>query len=181
MGMIRSWGSINNDTAFEVIIDNLMNLELLLWAGTYPGQENSTLVSLAVEHADNTFKYWVRPDGSTFHLGMVPGQACFNGWVVGTRALALSWLCGAQLALHVLVRMIVNNRIAVTSVVFDPETGAVLSRSGTPQGYAVNSTWARGQAWGIYGFTMLYRYTRQPRYLEYAANLTQYWVRAWAA
>ena len=45
----------------------------------------------------------------------------------------------------------------------------------------MNSTWARGQAWGIYGFTMLYRYTRQPRYLEYAANLTQYWVRAWAA
>jgi hypothetical protein len=69
VGMIRSWGAINNETAFEVIIDNLMNLELLLWAGQYPGKENSTLVNMAISHADNTFKYWTRPDGSTFHLG----------------------------------------------------------------------------------------------------------------
>jgi unsaturated chondroitin disaccharide hydrolase len=45
-------------------------------------------------------------------------------------------------------------------VVFDPMTGAVISKSGTPQGMAVNSTWARGQGWAIYGFTMAYRTSR---------------------
>ena len=46
-----------------------MNLELLLWAGTLPGAENATLVDMAVQHGDNTFKYWLRPDGSTYHTG----------------------------------------------------------------------------------------------------------------
>ena len=32
VGMTRSWGAIDDETKFEVIIDNLMNLELLWWA-----------------------------------------------------------------------------------------------------------------------------------------------------
>jgi hypothetical protein len=38
--------------------------------------------------------------------------------------------------------------------------------------HADSSTWARGQAWGIYGFTMLYRETRDPRFLAAARRLT---------
>ena len=34
---------------------------------------------------------------------------------------------------------------------YNSTTGAVISRH-TSQGYADNSTWSRGQAWGIYGF-----------------------------
>ena len=41
---------------------------------------------------------------------------------------------------------------------YDPETGAVRAIN-THQGFADNSTWARGQAWGVYGFTMTYRET----------------------
>jgi hypothetical protein len=42
--------------------------------------------------------------------------------------------------------------------VFNPETGALLKPcTGTPQGYSADSTWSRGQAWGIYGWTMAYR------------------------
>ncbi|WP_295939826.1 glycoside hydrolase family 88 protein [uncultured Alistipes sp.] len=38
----------------------------------------------------------------------------------------------------------------------------------THQGYSHESAWARGQAWGLYGFTMCYRETGDPRYLEQA-------------
>ena len=54
--------------------------------------------------------------------------------------------------------------------VYDPETGAY-KYSCTHQGYADDSMWARGQAWGIYGFTMVYRFTREPRFLEFAQKI----------
>lgn len=38
----------------------------------------------------------------------------------------------------------------------------------TCQGYSDNSTWARGQAWAIYGFTMVYRETGEARFLNAA-------------
>jgi unsaturated chondroitin disaccharide hydrolase len=34
-----------------------------------------------------------------------------------------------------------------------------------------------GQAWGIYGFTMAYRYTKETRFLDYARNVTNYWLK----
>ena len=45
--------------------------------------------------------------------------------------------------------------------------GSVRSRQ-TAQGFANESAWARGQAWGIYGFTVFYRETRNPKYLRQA-------------
>jgi rhamnogalacturonyl hydrolase YesR len=50
---------------------------------------------------------------------------------------------------------------------FDPLTGAVRSK-GTLQGASDDSTWARGQAWAVYGFTVAYRETRDPKYLRQA-------------
>jgi hypothetical protein len=52
---------------------------------------------------------------------------------------------------------------------FDPETGEVTLRH-THQGYANETTWARGQAWAIYGFVLMYRETRRPEFLEVAKN-----------
>jgi unsaturated chondroitin disaccharide hydrolase len=60
-------------------------------------------------------------------------------------------------------------------VVFDPETGAVEQKR-THQGYADWSTWARGHAWGIYGFTMAYRETKQDRFLQTAEKLAGYFI-----
>ena len=51
--------------------------------------------------------------------------------------------------------------------VYDPATGRHLYNC-THQGLADESVWARGQAWAIYGYTMVYRYTRQPRFREMA-------------
>ena len=53
---------------------------------------------------------------------------------------------------------------------YDPETGAVRYRE-TVQGLADESTWARGQAWALYGFTMMYRETGIYEYLKAAESI----------
>lgn len=53
---------------------------------------------------------------------------------------------------------------------YDPETGDVRKRQ-TAQGYADESSWARGQAWALYGYTMCYRYTGDKRYLDHAVKV----------
>lgn len=60
-------------------------------------------------------------------------------------------------------------------VCYDTTTGKVLARE-TAQGYADNSTWSRGQAWAIYGFTMVYRETHDPRFLVAARGLANYFL-----
>jgi unsaturated chondroitin disaccharide hydrolase len=45
------------------------------------------------------------------------------------------------------------------------------------QGYATESTWSRGQAWAVYGFTTAYRYTKDPRFLDAARRTADYFVR----
>lgn len=58
---------------------------------------------------------------------------------------------------------------------FDPATGQLLRRM-THQGYADSSCWARGQAWGIYGYTVLFRETKDPRYLQQAVRAADYFL-----
>ncbi len=56
---------------------------------------------------------------------------------------------------------------------YDPETGAVKHRH-THQGYSHESTWARGQAWALYGYTMAYRETGNPDYLQKALDVAEW-------
>jgi unsaturated chondroitin disaccharide hydrolase len=58
---------------------------------------------------------------------------------------------------------------------FDQENGVPIS-GGTHQGYHDGSTWTRGQAWGIYGFSLSYHYTKAPHYLETARRLAHYFI-----
>jgi hypothetical protein len=51
--------------------------------------------------------------------------------------------------------------------------GSVRNKN-TAQGFADESTWARGQAWAIYGFTVCYRETRDPKYLEQAEKAFEF-------
>ena len=55
-------------------------------------------------------------------------------------------------------------------VEFDPETGARV-REHPGQGYGPGTQWSRGQAWGLYGFTLAYRHMGDPRYLEAAKRI----------
>ena len=58
---------------------------------------------------------------------------------------------------------------------YDTKTGKPLHKE-THQGYANNSTWARGEAWGIYGFTMVYRETGDKRFLETAQHMADFFL-----
>lgn len=56
---------------------------------------------------------------------------------------------------------------------YDMNTGAVLKR-GTAQGASDSSAWSRGQAWGLYGYTMMYRFTKDQRYLAQAQHIAAF-------
>lgn len=53
---------------------------------------------------------------------------------------------------------------------YDSTTGQVRKKN-THQGYSHESAWSRGQAWALYGYTMCYRETKNPAYLEQAENI----------
>lgn len=57
----------------------------------------------------------------------------------------------------------------------DPVTGAPRQGS-THQGYSDTSCWARGQAWGIYGFPLAFRYNREARLVELSTQLADYFL-----
>jgi len=56
---------------------------------------------------------------------------------------------------------------------YDTITGNASSRK-THQGYSDESAWARGQAWGLYGFTVMFRETRMEKYLEQAVGIAEF-------
>jgi len=56
---------------------------------------------------------------------------------------------------------------------YDPETGEITKRK-TWQGYGDDSAWSRGQSWGLYGFTMMYRFTKDEKYLDFAKNIADF-------
>jgi hypothetical protein len=56
---------------------------------------------------------------------------------------------------------------------YDSETGDVKQKR-TAQGYADESAWARGQAWGLYGYTVMYRETKDKKYLEQARHIADF-------
>ncbi|WP_276500806.1 glycoside hydrolase family 88 protein [Terrimonas pollutisoli] len=46
----------------------------------------------------------------------------------------------------------------------------------TAQGYSDESAWARGQSWGLYGYNIMYRFTKEPAYLEQARKIAAFLV-----
>jgi hypothetical protein len=125
-GTIRSWdfSPPSQHWSFPVIIDNMMNLEMLMWASK--AFDNRHFSDVAVAHANTTMKNHFRPDYSSYHL-----------------------------------------------VSYDPATGNTECRV-TVQGYSDSSAWARGQAWGLYGYTMMYRETKDTAYLALAKNIARF-------
>ncbi len=56
---------------------------------------------------------------------------------------------------------------------YNATTGAVQQKK-TAQGYADESAWGRGQAWGLYGYTETYRETKDKKYLDEANKIAQF-------
>lgn len=61
------------------------------------------------------------------------------------------------------------------AVVYDTATGKKI-KGIKHQGYSDNSMWARGQAWAIYGYSMLYRETRDEKFLDFAQKVTDVYL-----
>ena len=60
-------------------------------------------------------------------------------------------------------------------VEFDPATGAVV-REHPGQGYALGTAWSRGQAWALYGFTLAHLNSGEPRYLDAARKIADFFA-----
>ncbi len=58
-------------------------------------------------------------------------------------------------------------------VSYDTVTGLPHAKQ-TAQGFSDSSSWSRGQAWGLYGFTMMYRLTKEKRYLQQAQHIADF-------
>ena len=56
---------------------------------------------------------------------------------------------------------------------YDLATGKVIKKK-TAQGFADESAWARGQSWGLYGFILMYRFTKDPVYLSQAKQIASF-------
>lgn len=120
---IQSWDKSKNFNC-PVIIDNMMNLEMLLWSAKNGG--SNTLKDIAVSHANTTLKNHFHPDFSSYHV-----------------------------------------------LDYNLETGNV-DRKKTWQGFSDSSAWARGQGWGLYGYTVMYRFTKNIDYLKHAKNIAHF-------
>ena len=82
----------------------------------------------------------------------------------------------AEAHIHTSMKVLVRpNGSTYHTYYFDSETGEPV-KGVTHQGYSASSAWARGQAWGVYGLALSYRYTRNPEYLALFEKVTQYYL-----
>ena len=124
VGLIRSWDHNQSNWQYPVIIDNMMNLELLLWAAK--NSKDPYFKEISISHANKTLKHHFRPDYSSYHV-----------------------------------------------VSYDTISGLPHKKQ-THQGYSNESAWARGQGWGLYGFTYMYRETKDIQYLDMAKHIADF-------
>lgn len=57
---------------------------------------------------------------------------------------------------------------------YNADEPGVIQRKHTAQGYADESAWARGQSWGLYGYTVMYRITKDKKYLDMANKISAF-------
>jgi len=79
----------------------------------------------------------------------------------------------AETCMHTLIR---PDYTTFHVAVFDTIDGHFI-KGVTHQGYSDSSTWARGQAWAIYGYTMCFRETGKPEFLETAQKLADVFIK----
>ncbi|KAJ2904060.1 uncharacterized protein MKZ38_008871 [Zalerion maritima] len=174
VGAIRSWDVLMQDGVriddmeedFLVIVDSMCNLDLLFYAAAYLGDDRPgsaggnaadgpELREAAVRHA-KVVKYTLlreekRPSSSPSSASSAPSAS--SATVPGSTPFYSS--------AHV--------------ANFHPPTASLKSLR-TAQGYSPASTWARGQAWGILGFSQTYAWTKDPEFLDAAAGMAEYFI-----
>jgi len=126
-GILQAWGDLADPAQRgRTIVDSLMNMPLLTWAGQQTGEERYP--DAVRRHTRQLATHIVRDDDTTFH-----------------------------------------------TFFWDPVTGEPL-RGATEQGAGDDSCWARGQAWGIYGFALNHQVTGDPELLRAAQRCADYFL-----
>ena len=162
VGCTRSWNS--DSPSFEVIIDNVSTHH----------DTHTTLLALTT-----SFQH-LRAGVSRSHPSpfLLCGQMMnlellwYTSMVTGNASWHQMALAHANRTMHEHVR---EDGSTWHVVVYDEKTGAVLKKE-TNQGYSDNSTWSRGQSWGVYGFAMAYRFTGYGPFLRTAQRLADYFL-----
>ncbi|MBQ1312247.1 MAG: glycoside hydrolase family 88 protein [Blautia sp.] len=82
----------------------------------------------------------------------------------------------AEKHIHTAMSYVIREDDSTWHTVFmNPVTGG-FDHGATCQGYKDGSAWARGQAWGIYGTAVAYKYTLRPEYFDYFRRVTSYFL-----
>lgn len=143
--LIPAWKPNGDDT----IIDTMMNLQLLWWASRETG--DAKYRDVAIKHALRSADWLVRPDGSViqsvhYNPGDNPQKFDLHGGNANNEPFLFP-----------------NNAKPGERVFYH-----------THQGYSWETSWSRGTVWALYGFSVAYRETHDPRMLATAQKVADY-------
>lgn len=134
--------------------------------------EAGRTMAASFNEAGKYLRTWVDP-GSTFVDMLMTTELLYQAAeLAGDQSLADIATAHALTTRRYLVR---GDGSTVHEGWFDPSTGEFL-RAATHQGARSDSTWARGQAWAIYGFGTACRWTDDMRFLDTAKRCADYYV-----
>jgi unsaturated chondroitin disaccharide hydrolase len=145
--LIAAWSVGGDDT----IVDTMMNLQLLWWTWKQTG--DTKWRDIGLDHALHTAQWMIRPDGSEFqsvHYNPGDSRQKFELRGGAPSLLEVDW----------------KNEAAPGQPVF----------LHTHQGFTADTSWARGDAWALYGFTAGYEATHDERLLKTAQTVAEYIV-----
>jgi unsaturated chondroitin disaccharide hydrolase len=142
--LIAAWEVGGDDS----IIDTMMNLQILWWASDETREAKWR--EIATKHALRTAEWFIRPDASVIQsIHYNPGdnrqEFRLHG---GSKDLILNF----------------PNRVAPGEWIF----------AHTHQGFGADTTWSRGAAWALYGFTVAYGETHKEKFLSTAEHIADY-------